>query len=82
MKQSNYKQLNGRDLLRMLAMTVIACILTFIQDTLLPTLNIPTEIKLMINYAIAYLIKNYFTKPVEVQSIIGGTKPPVDKDEK
>ena len=61
MKQSNYKELNKRDILRMLLMTLIAGVLTFAQDTLLPSLNIPTEIKLMINYAIAYLIKNYFT---------------------
>jgi hypothetical protein len=71
MKQSNYKELNSRDILRMLIMTLIAGLLTFSQDTLLPSLNIPTEIKLMINYAIAYLIKNYFTKPT-TRDIGGG----------
>jgi hypothetical protein len=63
MKQSNFLSLNSRDIFRMLVMTLIAGVLTFTQETLLPNLNIPTEMKLMINYAIAYLIKNYFTKP-------------------
>lgn len=71
MKQSNYKELNKRDILRMLLLTLIAGLLTFAQDTLLPSLNIPTEMKLMINYAIAYLIKNYFTPADTSKSIVG-----------
>jgi len=63
MKQSNFLSIGKRDLLRSLLLSVIACILTFAQETLLPSLDIPAEIKLMINYALAYLIKNFFTKP-------------------
>jgi len=70
MKQSEYKSLNWRDLLRNFALAFIAFALTFAQDVLLPSLNIPMEIRLPINYFIAYLIKNYFSKP-SVNSIVG-----------
>ncbi len=76
MKQSAYKSLNWRDLQRNFLLGFIAFALTFIQETLLPSLNIPMEIKLPINYFIAYLIKNYFTKP-SINRIVGD-RPPSD----
>jgi len=81
MKQSKFLSIGRRDLLRSLLLSVIACVLTFAQETLLPALDIPAEIKLMINYALAYLIKNFFTKPDKIQTFsedIVGDHPPKD----
>lgn len=63
MKQSKFLSLNWRDFLRNFLLGFIAFALGFIQETVLPALNIPMEIKLPIIYFIAYLIKNYFTYP-------------------
>lgn len=61
MKQSGFLSLGWRDLLRGLALAIIAFILNWAQTTFVPSLNISAELKLMIITGIAYLAKNFFT---------------------
>ncbi len=63
MKQSKFLSLGWRDLARTLVVGLIAFLLQFVQDTFIPSLNLPLEVKTMLIAGIAYLSKNLFTKP-------------------
>lgn len=78
MKQSNFLSLGWRDLARAFATAAIAFILQFLQDTLIPSLNLPIGVKTMIITGIAYLSKNLFTKPDSARGIVGDR--PKDRD--
>lgn len=72
MKQSNFLSLNFRDALRSFLVALFSFIAYYIQDTWLPGLDIPEEVKVMISAAIGYLTKNFVTKPdSESKGIIG-----------
>lgn len=61
MKQSKFLSLNRRDLARALLVSVLAATFEFVQNTFIPALNIPPEVKTMLVMATAYLSKNFFT---------------------
>ena len=82
MKQSNFLSLNWRDVLRGFLLALIAFVLNWLQVTFIPALDISPEVKTMILAGLAYLAKNLFTPADSMNRIIGGTKPPEDKDEK
>lgn len=63
MKQSNFLSLNWRDISRSLLLTVLAALYYWIQDTLLPGLNLDPQVKALISAGLAYITKNLFTKP-------------------
>ena len=77
MKTSNFLSLNWHDIFKGFLVAFIAFALNYAQVTLIPSLDIPTEIKTLIYAGLAYLSKNFFTKPKEVYSIseIGLPKP-------
>lgn len=77
MNQSNFLSLNWRDALRSFIVAFLTFLAYYIQDTLIPELNYPDEVKAMISGAIGYLIKNLLTKP-DAQKIIGTR--PKDRD--
>ena len=90
MKQSNFLSLGWRDFLRGLAIAILTPTIAVITDSLESGewhLNWRLIALSAIAGAGAYLLKNLFTKPDalkvysdEVQ--IGGTVPPIGKDEK
>jgi len=61
MKTSNFLSLNWLDLGKAVLMVIIVAVLNWLQETLIPSLNISSEIKVLIVTAIGYLIKNFFT---------------------
>jgi hypothetical protein len=61
MKQSKFLSLGWRDLARAFLTAFIALVLDFAQTTIVPSLNVSPEIKLMVITALAYLSKNFFT---------------------
>lgn len=65
MKTSNFLSLNWRDLAKGAIVAVIVFLLNFAQETWIPSLNITPEAKIMLVTLIGYLLKNFFTKPVE-----------------
>ena len=69
MKQSNFKSLNLRDLLHVLGVTVGGVLLNYVQETLLPSLNIDPTLKGLISFGIVYLAKKFFQKPTETKFI-------------
>lgn len=66
MKQSNFLSLNWRDLSRSALLAVLTALYYWIQETLLPGLNLSPEIKTLISGGLAYLTKNLFTKPDKI----------------
>lgn len=74
MEQSNFLKLGWRDALRGFLVAFIAFSLNWLQITFIPSLNISPEIKTFLLAGIAYLTKNYFTKPdsaKEIQPLVG-----------
>lgn len=63
MKTSNFMSLNWLDLGKGFLVGLIAFALDFLQNILVPSLDISPEVKVMILAALGYLAKNFFTKP-------------------
>jgi hypothetical protein len=61
MKTSNFLSLNWLDLGKAILLAAIVIILSFAQETLIPSLNISPETKLLLITGVGYLIKNFFT---------------------
>ena len=84
MKNSNFLSLNLSDIWKGLLMAILTPVVVIIQQSL-EAGNFTFDWKSIglsaIGGGVAYLVKNFFTKP-EAQSIIGGSTPPPDKDEK
>ena len=81
MKQSNFFSLNWRDALRGLLVAVIAVVFEWLQTTFIPELNISPELKLMAITALAYLSKNFFTKPdSKIQTLLEDEEEPIVGD--
>jgi len=81
MKQSKFLSLNWLDLGKGLLIAILATVFNWIQETFIPSLNVSPEIKVLLVTAIAYLTKNFF-QGNKKSNFIGGSKPPVIKDEK
>jgi hypothetical protein len=81
MKQSKFLSLNWLDLGKGLLIAILATVFNWLQETFIPALNVSPEIKVLLVTAIAYLTKNFF-QGNETNKFIGGSKPPVIKDEK
>ncbi|WP_295677286.1 hypothetical protein [uncultured Empedobacter sp.] len=72
MNQSKLFSLNWRDTLRSFAVAFFTFLAYYIQDSVIPGLNYPEEVKAMISGAIGYLVKNFITSP---DSKVIGTRP-------
>jgi len=75
MKTSNFLSLNWYDLGKAVLMVIIVAVLNWLQETLIPSLNISPEIKVLIVTAIGYLIKNFFTPMANTsntEKLVGG----------
>jgi hypothetical protein len=81
MKQSKFLSLNWLDLGKGLLMVILVAFFNWLQETFVPALNVSPEIKVLLITAIAYLSKNLFSGS-KTNRFIGGSKPPVGKDEK
>lgn len=75
MKQSNFLSLNWRDTLRSLAVALLTCFYYWIQDALLPGLDLSPEIKTLISATLGYLTKNLFTPADKLKGIVGDRPP-------
>ena len=62
MKTSNFLSLNWLDLGKGFLVGFLAFALDFLQNILVPSLDISPEVKVMILAALGYLAKNFFTK--------------------
>lgn len=71
MKQSNFLSINWRDTLRSFLVAFLTFLAYWVQDSLLPSLGIPEELKVMISGGIGYLVKNLFTPADKSNKIIG-----------
>lgn len=78
MKQSNFLSLNLRDTLRSLAVALLTCFYYWIQDVLLPGIDLDPQIKALISAGLGYLTKNLFTPSDKLKSGIVGDRPPGD----
>ena len=56
-------QLNWRDIAKGFLVAFIAFALNYAQETLIPSLDISPELKTGLVMLLAYLAKNFFTKP-------------------
>ena len=79
MRQSNFLALGWRDVARTFLVAFVAFLLDFLQKTLIPSLDIPENLKVMVLAGLAYLAKQFFTKPdtigakgAEGADLIGG----------
>lgn len=63
MKQSNFLSLNWLDLGKAFLVALIAFLLNYIQVSFIPSLDISAEIKTVVLAGLAYIVKNFFTKP-------------------
>lgn len=89
MKQSKFLSLKQRDALRGFIVAVLTPVLYLLQE-LIPHYNIHVVLKVALSGGIAYLIKNFFTKPDNHQNEIkkfteedlGGSSGNSKKDEK
>lgn len=63
MKNSKFLSLNWLDLGKMFIIALVTFLLNFVQVELIPSLNVSPETRTLISGALAYLIKNFFTKP-------------------
>ena len=68
MKTSKFMSLNWLDLGKGFLVGLIAFILDFLIEILVPSLNISPEIKVMVLAALGYIAKNFFTKSDEQKS--------------
>ncbi len=62
MKPSNFLSLNWLDLGKAFLVAFITFLLNYIQVTFIPALDVSPETRTLISGALAYLIKNFFTK--------------------
>lgn len=74
MKTSNFLSLDWRDAGKALLTGIIAFLLNFLQETVVPNLEIPNEVKLLILACLGSLVRRFFTPAKEVNKIIG-TRP-------
>ena len=63
MKQSKFLSLNWLDLAKGFLVAFGAFSLNYLQTTFIPTLDISPEVKTLLFAGLAYLSKNFFTKP-------------------
>jgi len=84
MKTSKFGLLDWKDLGKGILVAILAYLANWAQNTFIPSLNVSSEVKVMLITGIAYLIKNWLTPQNEVTQIqgLGGTNPPTKKDEK
>ena len=75
MKQSNFLNLNWRDLLRGFLLSLIAFLFNWLQVTFVPALDVSPGVKTMILAGLAYLVKNLFTPADKSKSNIVGDRP-------
>ena len=68
MKTSNFMSLNWLDWKKGFLVGLIAFILNFLIEVLVPSLNISPEIKVMVLAVLGYIAKNFFTKSDEQKS--------------
>ncbi len=61
MKQSEFLSLNWRDTLRSLVIALLTAFYYWVQETLLPGLNLNPAIETAVSGVLAYLTKNLFT---------------------
>ena len=87
MKQSNFLSLGAKDILKGLLMSVLTPVVVLVQQSI-EAGNLVFDWKSLliagVGGGLAYLIKNFFTKPNlanEIQSI-GGTQTPPNRDQK
>ena len=68
MKTSNFMSLNWLDLGKGFLVGLIAFILDFLIEILVPSLNISPEIKVMVLAALGYIAKNFFTPADKIEN--------------
>ena len=84
MKTSNFLSLNLRDIAKGLLMAILTPVVVIIQQSLeagVFTFDWKSIGLTAIGGGVAYLAKNFFTKPSDAQGIANGQVPPI-KDEK
>ena len=79
MKTSKFGQLDWRDLGKGLLVAILAFLANWLQEMFIPSLNLSTDLKVMLIGAVAYLVKNFLTPQKEVTDIqsIGLPKPKI-----
>jgi hypothetical protein len=79
MKTSKFGLLNWNDLVKGLLVAVLAFLANWAQETLIPSLNLSPDLKVMLIGAVAYLVKNWLTPQKEVNTTqsIGLPKPKI-----
>lgn len=79
MKTSKFLQLDLNDLLKGLLVAVLAFLANWAQETLIPSLNLSPDLKVMLIGGVAYLVKNWLTPQKEVNTTqsIGLPKPKI-----
>jgi hypothetical protein len=79
MKTSKFGLLNWNDLIKGLLVAVLAFLANWAQETLIPSLNLSPDLKIMLIGAVAYLVKNWLTPQKEVNTTqsIGLPKPKI-----
>lgn len=65
MKESKFLSLNWNDIFKSFLVAFLTFLAYFVQDELLPYLDISTELKVMFSTAIGYLVKNFLTPSKE-----------------
>jgi hypothetical protein len=77
MKESKFLSLNWLDLGKAFIVALIAFALDYLQTVIVPSLVLDPSIKTVVLAGIAYVVKNFFSKPkeTEVQSILGTDRP-------
>ena len=65
MEQSKFLRWNKLDFAKAFLLAFIAFALDFLQTTFIPALDVSAETKTAILVVVAYLAKNFFTKPIE-----------------
>lgn len=79
MKTSKFGMLNWSDLVKGLLVAVLAFLANWAQETLIPSLSLSPDLKIMLIGAVAYLVKNWLTPQKEVTTTqsIGLPKPKI-----
>lgn len=79
MKTSKFGLLNWNDLVKGLLVAVLAFLANWAQETLIPSLNLSPDLKVMLIGGVAYLVKNWLTPQKEVNTTqsIGLPKPKI-----
>ena len=65
MKTSKFLRLNWYDVLKGFLVAFMAFALNYLQTTFVPQMEVSPEIKTLIFAGLAYITKNFFTKPIE-----------------